>query len=127
MRLDGYTIEDVTPSEDASQGRAIGCEAASKSCTASFIYKGTPGSYDIDVQYFDGNTGVARFELFLGKQLVESWAADASLPSKIPNGDTSTRKRIAGIRLQPGDEIRITGTPNGGDNASLDYVEIRSR
>ena len=127
MRLDGYTVEDVTPSEDASQGRAIGCEAASKSCTASFIYKGTPGSYDIDVQYFDGNTGVARFELSLGKQLVESWAADASLPSKIPNGDTSTRKRIAGIRLQPGDEIRITGTPNGGDNASLDYVEIRSR
>ena len=51
--------------------------------------------------------------------------ADAGLPSNIPNGDTSTRKRIAGIELQPGDEIRIIGEPNGGDNASLDYIEIK--
>jgi alpha-glucuronidase len=127
MQLDGYAVEDVAPSEDASRGKAVGCGAASKNCTASFIYKGNPGWRDIDIQYFDGNSGVARFELFVGKQLIESWVADANLPSKIPNGDTSTRKRIAGVRLQPGDDIRITGTPNGGDNASLDYVEIKSR
>jgi len=125
MRLDGYTVEDVTPSEDASRGKAAGCNTAPKNCTASYTYRGKSGWHDIDVQYFDANTGVARFELFVGKQLVQSWAADAGLPSNIPNGDTSTRKRIAGIELQPGDEIRIIGEPNGGDNASLDYIEIK--
>jgi hypothetical protein len=92
MQLDGYAVEDVAPSEDASRGKAVGCGAASKNCTASFIYKGNPGWRNIDIQYFDGNSGVARFELFVGKQLIESWVADANLPSKIPNGDTSTRK-----------------------------------
>lgn len=124
MQLDGYTVEDVTPSEDASQGKAIGCRGALKNCAAAFVYKGEAGERTFDVQYFDGNSGVARFELFVGRQLVASWAADANLPSKIPNGDTSTRKRITGIELRPGDEIRITGAPNNGDNASLDYIEI---
>jgi len=124
MRLNGYTVEDVHPPEDASGGKAIGCNAQAPDCTASFIFKGKPGWYDIAVQYFDENSGTAKFQLFLGDQMIRSWLANACLPSKIPNSDTSTRERVAGVALRPNDELRIIGTPNGGDNASLDYVEI---
>lgn len=124
MLLDGYTIEDVDPSEDASGGKAVVCHQNSKPCTASFSYQGTAGWFDIDVQYFDENAGAARFQLFVGDQLMRSWTADAKLPARIPNGDTSTRKRIERIALRPGDTIRIIGTPDGGDTASLDYIEI---
>jgi hypothetical protein len=34
---------------------------------------------------------------------------------------------VAGLALRPNDEIRITGTPDGDDHASLDYVEIKPR
>ncbi|MFZ0593849.1 MAG: alpha-glucuronidase family glycosyl hydrolase [Bryobacteraceae bacterium] len=124
MQLDGYTIEDITPWEDASNGKAIGCAEPTKSCTASFVYKGSPGWYNMEVQYFDGNSGAARFQLFVGDQLIRSWIADASLPSNLPNGDTSTREKITRIALRPGDQIRIIGTPGGGDLAWLDYIEI---
>lgn len=125
MRLDGYKAEDITPWEDASGGKAVGCDAANAPCTASLVFKGPPGWYDLDVQYFDENTGVARFQLLVGDQRIQSWTADRSLPSKMPDGDTSTRERITEISLRPNDRIRIVGVPSGGDNASLDYVEIR--
>jgi alpha-glucuronidase len=60
----------------------------------------------------------------VGDQSVRSWLADANLPGKTANGDTSTRKRITGVALRPGDRIRIAGAPDGGDEATLDYIEV---
>jgi alpha-glucuronidase len=126
MRLDGYTPVDVTPFEDASGGKAVTCAAPAKNCTAVFRFTGQPGWYDIAVQYFDENTGAARFQVLVGKQSVREWSADANLPSKLLNSDSSTRETIARVALRPNDEIRIVGTPDGGDTASFDYVEILS-
>ncbi|MGH9582204.1 MAG: alpha-glucuronidase family glycosyl hydrolase [Bryobacteraceae bacterium] len=124
MRLTGYHAIDVTPWEDASGGKAIECPAAEKSCSASFVFKGTPGRYDLAVQYFDLNTGAAKFRVFINKQQVDAWTADAHLPSRIPNGDNSTRQTIEGVALGPGDQIRIKGEPEGGDTADLDYARV---
>jgi hypothetical protein len=55
---------------------------------------------------------------------IATWLADASLPSIRPNGDNSTRRTIPGVTLNPGDTIRIEGTPDGADPAALDYIEI---
>jgi alpha-glucuronidase len=46
------------------------------------------------------------------------------LPSRKPDGSSSTRRLIKGLALRPGDEIRIVGTPDGEERAPLDYVEI---
>jgi len=62
--------------------------------------------------------------VWVGKQLVDEWAADLRVPSMRLDSSTSTRRTIAGIALRPGDEIRIEGEPNGGELAGLDYVEI---
>ncbi len=122
MQLNGYSVYAVTPAEDASNGKAVVCAASI--CTAAFEFNGAPGWYDIAIQYFDENTGAARFRLSIGDQVIRSWAADANIPSKAPDGDTSTRLRVTGVSLRPGDTIRITGTPEGRDQAALDYVEI---
>ena len=49
-----------------------------------------------------------------------------SLPTTKPNGDSSTRRRITGLALRPGDTIRIEGAPDGEERAAVDYVEIHA-
>jgi alpha-glucuronidase len=122
-RLTGYKIIDITPWEDASQGKAVSCEGAS-ACAANFTFSGKPGSYNIAVQYFDLRDGVAKFNLKLNGQSIATWSADATLPSKIPNGDNSTRRTIPNVALKPGDTLRVEGTPDDKDPAALDYIEL---
>jgi alpha-glucuronidase len=124
MKLQGYEVHDVTPAEDASGGKAVACEATE--CTASFSYNGTAGLYQLRVQYFDQNNGVARYRVWVANQLVDEWTAADLVPSQKIDSTTSTRRTISGLALRPGDEIRIEGVPNGGESAALDYVEIHT-
>ncbi len=121
-RLAGYAIVDVNPWEDASGGKAVSC--AEKSCSAEWSYNGKPGRFDIAVQYFDLQDGVAHFTLCVNGNAVTRWAADATLPSRHPDGDNSTRFIARAMELKPGDVLRVDGTPDGGDPAALDYIEI---
>lgn len=125
MKLTGYSVIDVQPWEDASGGKAIECRDA-KACSAQFVFDRPANWYTLDIQYFDLNTGVARFKVYVGAQEISGFAADGLLPAAAPNGDSSTRKRIAGLPLRPGDTIRIEGLPDAGDLAALDYIEITS-
>ena len=124
MTLDGYTPIDVTPWEDATDGKAVACERTSGSCTATWKFVGKPGAYTIDVRYFDQNDGVASFELSVNGKKTDAWEASDTLPTKEINGSSSARRRIANVALKPGDTIQITGTPNAGDKAALDYIEL---
>jgi alpha-glucuronidase len=125
MQLTGYTVMDVTPWENASGGKGIECVKAS-ACAASFRFDGAAGSYEMDVQYFDQNNGESRFRIFVGDRQVDEWIANDHLPATKPGGDSSTRRRIPGLALHPGDEIRIEGIPDGAEHAALDYVELHA-
>jgi alpha-glucuronidase len=123
-RLTGYEIVPVNPWEDASGGKAVSCDKAV--CTAEWTYNGAPGRFDIAVQYFDLQNGVAKFALTINGRLPApdaSWSADATLPTPHLHGDNSTRHLVYEVALKPGDKIRIDGTPDGKDRAALDYVE----
>jgi alpha-glucuronidase len=76
------------------------------------------------VQYFDVNTGVARFRVRVAGRLVDQWAANDTVPTRRIDSSSSTRRVITGLMLRTGDEIEIEGTPDGGDAAALDYVEV---
>jgi len=119
----GFTPPPV-PEEDASGGKIVVCEARTEACTATMKYSGEPGWYTLNVEYFDVPSGVSHYRLFVGKQLVDQWAADLRLPSRRMDAGASTRRVIAGVALRPGDEIRIEGKPDGQEPAALDYVEI---
>ncbi|MGA3161670.1 MAG: alpha-glucuronidase family glycosyl hydrolase [Terracidiphilus sp.] len=125
-RLTGYKVIDVIPWEDASGGRAVSCDpgANQQSCSTEWSYSGPPGRFNIAVQYFDLQGGIAKFTLKLNGQPLDSWVADATLPSRRPNGDNSTRHTVRGIELKPGDLLSVEGTPDNNDPAALDYIEV---
>ena len=124
MQLQGYEPVDVEPSETASGGKAVVCRAPASNCAASFHFSGAPGTYQLNVQYFDQNNGKAKFRISLNGRQLDEWVADDTLPNAKLGGDTSTRRQIRGVTLHQGDEIRIEGIPDGGELAALDYLEI---
>jgi len=87
-------------------------------------YAGEPGWYDLTVQYFDLPDGVSRFQVWVGNQMVDEWAASDRLPARKVDSSSSSRRVIRGLALRPGDEIRIQGFPDGRETAALDYIEI---
>lgn len=123
MTLQGYTVRDIVPAEDASGAKAVAC-AAGATCSASMKFTGEAGWYSLHVEYFDQATGASRYRVFVGKQMIDEWVADLRLPAMRLDSSSSARRTIAGIALRPGDEIRIEGKPDGNELAGLDYLEI---
>jgi alpha-glucuronidase len=122
MNLHGYVTQRISPWYAASNGEAIECPVAS--CSASFKFNGASGKYDIAMQYFDQRNGRGSFRVSAGKNPLANWTAGDILPSEKVDSDTSTRRLIRGVTLHQGDEIVIEGTPDGGEKASVDYLEI---
>ena len=122
MTLDGYRIEPVVPWEGASGGQAVVCPVAT--CSVSERYTGSSGWFDLAIEYFDQNNGASRFTATVNGQTVGEWTADDDLPTPKPDAHSSTRHILRGIALRPGDEVRITGVPDQGERAAVDYFEI---
>jgi alpha-glucuronidase len=127
MRADGYAAVDVTPWETASGGKAVVCNRPAP-CTLTTRLGQPAGSYTIAVQYFDLRTGAAKYELLLNAKPIAHWTADATLPpatiDKRLDGSTSTRFTVPNISLKPGDTLTLRGTPNEGEPAPVDYIEV---
>jgi alpha-glucuronidase len=122
MSLSGYAAKPVTPWETASGGTAVECGGAK--CSATTKYGGETGWRDLIVQYFDLPDAVSHFQVRVGNQLVDEWAAADRLPARKPDSTSSSRHIIRGLMLHPGDEVRIDGIPDGRETAAFDYIEI---
>jgi alpha-glucuronidase len=116
MQLDRYVIEAVMPWETASGGQAVRCPPGAL-CAATTRFGGSPGVYDIVVQYFDENDGASSFSLVVGSRTVDRWVADSDFPSNVPNGHTSTRRVVHQIELSDGDSIRVEARPDRDEGA----------
>jgi alpha-glucuronidase len=123
MHLSGYQRVSISPWETASGGKAVQCPA-SASCEADFKFPKPTGQYELDIQHFDMPGGKAKFRVLVGGREIDRWTGDDHLPARKLDGDSSTRRRIDDLSLHQGEEIRIEGTPDGGDPAALDYVEV---
>jgi alpha-glucuronidase len=128
MQLRGFVPVDVTPPEAASGARGIRCAptlppASHAPCIARFRYTGAAGAHDLTIRYFDPNNGAARFRLRVAGRIVDEWFADDQLPSNKLDAHTSSRRRVTGIALRPGDEIAVEGTPDASDPAAVDYID----
>ena len=119
--LTGYKAAKVTPWEAASGDGAVEC--ASGTCSAAFNYAGVAGPHDLVVQYFDVNTGAARFRVKVGDRVIGEWTASDRLPTRRLDGSSSTRQIFRGVSLQRGDTIVVEGTADAGETAALDYIE----
>jgi alpha-glucuronidase len=142
-RLSGFKIFDVHPWEDASGGKAVTCGPVitpsgeifqrrsetpvpekPSTCSAEWTYDGHAGRFNIAVQSFDLQSGVAHFTFSANGKEIASWGADAKLPSFWPNGDNSTRYTARDVELKPGDVLQVEGTSDGRDPAAFDYIEV---
>jgi len=130
MQLEGYTPVPVNPWEAASGGMAVSCAIAR--CAARFVFngsgpgrEGSPGRHEVRIRYFDQNNGTARFRLLVNGELLDQWVASDRLPTQKIDGTSSSLRIVTGVALRPGDEIRIEGSPDGGESAALDYIEIQ--
>jgi len=123
MQLTGYEPVDVTPWENASRGKGVECRLP-KGCAAEFKFDKAAGWYTVDVQYFDQNNGASRYRVLVNDRMVDEWIADNDLPAQKAGGDSSSRRRIRGITLRPGNTIRIEGIPDGEERAGLDFLSI---
>jgi len=94
-------------------------------CDLSTRFDGKAGWYTVAVQYFDQSSGASRFQLLVGCQVVGQWLADDTLPSAKVNAHTSTRYTSASLMLRPGDQVRVVGIPDSGEQAAIDYLEIK--
>ena len=121
--LNGYVVKDVTPWETASGDRAVECPAAN--CSATFRYSGSGGRHDLVVQYFDVNTGSARFRVRVGDRVVGEWTAADRIPTRRLDGSSSSRRVLRDVALRAGDEIIVEGAPDGSETAALDYIEVQ--
>ena len=116
---------DVTPWEAASGGNAVRMREPESARFCPFSIRGSePGTFDIRLQYFDQNNGAAHYNLFVGKQLVDEWIGADTIPTTKIDAHSSTMRRVPGLALRTGDQIRIEGTPDGPERAALDYVEV---
>jgi hypothetical protein len=77
------------------------------------------------VRYFDQNNGVAHFRALLADKVIDEWTAADRVPTRKIDSSSSALRVIAKIALRPGDRIRIEGTPDAGETAALDYIEVQ--
>jgi alpha-glucuronidase len=120
--LAGYVVKAVTPWETASGDRAVECPGTV--CTATFRYAGASGRRDIAIQYFDVNSGTAHFRVRVGDRVVGEWDAADRIPTRRPDGSSSSRRILRDVTLRDGDAIVIEGTPQAAETAAIDYIEI---
>jgi alpha-glucuronidase len=130
MQADGYTTVDVTPWETASGGKAVVCNRPAP-CTLSTKPGRPDGTYSIGVRYFDLRTGAAQYDLLLNGKSLAHWTANATLPPAAVDphldGSTSTLFTVPGVRLKPDDTVSLRGTPNQGEPAPVDYIEVEKQ
>ena len=123
MTLNGYSPVDVKPWETASDGKAAEC-AGQPECTASLVWNGADGWYNVSVEYYDLRAGASQFTLKVAGHQVDAWTADVNLPDFRMNGNSETRHTVLNVALHHGDTLQLTGKPDGREPAPFDYVEI---
>jgi alpha-glucuronidase len=120
--LNGYVAKNVTPWETASGDKAVECSAAT--CTATFRFTGSSGPHDLVVQYFDVNTGSARFRVRVGDRTLDEWTAADRIPTRRVDGSSSSRRVLRGVALRLVTHRRRGDAGRSRDGGS-DYIEIR--
>ncbi len=122
-RSDKYKVKD----NKSDGGKHIESEEKEGTVSASSLFLGETGYYDVIVGYFDGNKGEASLALQLNNEdLGEAWLLDQDLGEKDAKSEAFVTRTVAtGVRLTRGqDTLKILGTRDGEDKAFVDYIKL---
>ena len=79
------------------------------------------GPYDLTLNYFDENDGLAIFVMKLNGNIIDQWVADKNLGNGV-SGTTRASRTTTGISLNTNDNITIESRVNSGDLGGIDNL-----
>ena len=85
------------------------------------------GDWEADLA-FTQDVGRAFLKIYpeiVRRNFESAWTAADRVPTQKIDSSSSALRTLPRVSLRRGDELRIEGTPNGGESAALDYIEIR--
>ncbi|MEB3216844.1 MAG: right-handed parallel beta-helix repeat-containing protein [Nostocales cyanobacterium 94392] len=122
LTLNKYVIESNSASSSGKHISLLG--GGSNSGTATGIFTGETGIYQVKVAYFDESDGVASATVTVGGN-AQNFLFDQNLSSPSPNSATLTERIThSTIQLNHGDTFEIKGNYSGGEPARFDYIEF---
>jgi Ca2+-binding RTX toxin-like protein len=95
--------------------------------TASTLFMGETGYYDIVVGYYDLSKGVAQLAVKLNEQQLDQWQLDKDLSvGKTPTADGLISRTVASaVKLnRASDVLQIVGKVDGEDKSFVDYIKL---
>ncbi|KAI1489242.1 glycoside hydrolase superfamily [Biscogniauxia mediterranea] len=127
----GYRVTGTTPFEASSGARIVQTvDNSTAAAVQAVVGSAFPAAaYDLAVAYYDLYEGKARYEVFLNDVSLGSWVGDLEdrlgyTLTRGMDGHSATRVTFRGVRVDPGDVIRIETLPQGRETAPLDYVAL---
>ncbi|MEM9005241.1 MAG: right-handed parallel beta-helix repeat-containing protein [Cyanobacteria bacterium P01_F01_bin.86] len=108
----------------SSNGEYITVRGKRGKGTATGVFNGPAGTYDVVLGYYDESDGKASVDLTVAGD-TQSLSFDEDLGSKLTNRKTLTsRTTHTSIELNPGDVLELTGWRNKGEHARIDRIEF---
>lgn len=129
MTLQNYKRYRVSPFETASGFVGIVTTSNQSTGVARANVTFATGTYDVAVNFWDVIGGRAKYQLEIGNRTVGKWVGDMEdklghAPSIYLDGHSARRITFRGVKVQRGEEVRITGQADGIEPAPLDYISF---
>ncbi len=123
MTLTTYRTES---SSFASGGKLISLNnAAGFIGSASTVFTGEEGSYNVVLGYYDENDGVSQLKVSVGDVRLDEWSLNQNRGSAKASPKNQVRSTLATeVSLNQGRVITIQGTANQAEWSRVDYIEF---
>ncbi len=94
--------------------------------TASTLFMGDTGYYDVVVGYYDISKGIAQLSVKLNETALDQWQLSKDISSKSPTADGFVSRTVASaVKLnRASDVLQIVGLKDGEDKAYVDYIKL---
>ena len=124
LNLSNYLIESSNASSGGKHISLLGSD--SETATATGVFDGEAGIYQVNVGFYDENDGVSSADITVAGD-TKSFSFDKDLPANAAVAKALTsRVTHSNIELKRGDRFEIEGKFNLGEYARFDYVEFTS-
>ena len=110
LALSGYRAETNADASGGSWAKTDGTG------TATGIFEGPAGNYDIDVSWLNEDDGVSEFELRVDGEVVSAWTGEG--------GSNDFATESVQVSLKGGEEIQLWGKKEWGEFARIDSLTV---
>ncbi|MBD2070959.1 cellulase family glycosylhydrolase [Leptolyngbya sp. FACHB-671] len=118
MSKSGYSAESLSSASAQKLVKLTGTKGS-----LSQTFKGSSGTYDVVMGYFDENDGRSTLKLdFAAKDFTLSF--DQNLSSNKASSSSFVRRNLGSVQLKEGETFKLEGIRDGGEYARFDYLEF---